>query len=148
MYKRQAEYNREKDRATIEATFQHLTLLVQAMSEEEQRAVELGLNEETLALFDLLRKPDLDKTGIEKLKKVSQGLLVALKARLAEIADWQANEGNRDSVRVTIHDYLYADATGLPVESYDEQDVDAKTDAVYQHVWRAYRVLPSPVFSI
>ncbi len=142
-----AEYNREKDRATIEATFQHLTLLVQAMSEEEQRAVELGLDEETLALFDLLRKPDLDKAGIEKLKKVSQGLLATLKARLAEIADWQATESNRDAVRVTIHDFLYADATGLPVDSYDEQDVEAKTDAVYQHVWRAYQVLPSPVFS-
>lgn len=142
-----AEYNREKDRATIEATFQHLTLLVQAMSEEERRAVELGLDEETLALFDLLRKPDLDKAGIEKLKKVSQGLLETLKARLSEIADWQATEGNRDAVRVTIHDYLYADSTGLPVDCYDEQDVDAKTDAVYQHVWRAYQVLPSPVFS-
>ena len=142
-----AEYNREKDRATIEATFQHLTLLVQAMSEEEQRAVELGLDEETLALFDLLRKPDLDKAGIEKLKKVSEGLLTTLKARIAEIADWQATEGNRDAVRVTIHDFLYADATGLPVDSYDEQDVEAKTDAVYQHVWRAYQVLPSPVFS-
>lgn len=142
-----AEYNQEKDRATIEATFQHLTLLVQAMSEEEQRAVELGLDEETLALFDLLRKPDLDKAGIEKLKKVSEGLLTTLKARIAEIADWQATEGNRDTVRVTIHDFLYADATGLPVDSYNEQDVEAKTDAVYQHVWRVYQVLPSPVFS-
>ena len=98
-------------------------------------------------LGELLRKPDLDKAGIEKLKKVSQGLLATLKARLADIADWQATEGNRDAVRVTIHDFLYADATGLPADSYDEQDVEAKTDAVYQHVWRAYQVLPSPVFS-
>lgn len=141
-----ADYNREKDRATIEATFQNLTLLVKAMSKEEQRAVELGLDEETLALFDLLRKPDLDKAGIEKLKQVSQGLLGTLKARFAEIADWQATESNRDTIRVTIHDFLYSDATGLPEGTYDEKDVGEKTDLVYQHVWRVYQTLPSPVF--
>jgi len=141
-----AEYNREKDRATIEATFQHLTLLFKAMSDEEQRAVELGLDEETLALFDLLRKPDLDKAGIEKLKKVSKGLLATLKARLAEIADWQATSANRDAVRIAIHDYLYADATGLPVESYSGQEVESKTDDVFAHAWRVYPTLPSPVY--
>ena len=143
-----AEYNREKDRATIETTFQHLTLLTNAMSEEEQRAVELGLDEELLALFDLLRKPDLDKAGIEKLKKVSAGLLAALKARLAEIADWQATQGNRDAVFTTIHDYLYADATGLPVDSYTEQDVETLTREVFQHAWRVYPTLPSPIYAV
>ncbi|MFC3716315.1 type I restriction endonuclease subunit R [Luteimonas soli] len=141
-----AAYNREKDRATIEATFQQLLLLTEAMSEEEQRAVELGLDEETLALFDLLRKPDLDKKGVEKLKQVAQGLLDALKSRLTEIADWQATEANRDVVRVTIHDYLYADATGLPVDSYDERDVDTLSAEVFQHIWRVYPTLPSPVY--
>ena len=49
-------------------------------------------------------------------------------------------------MRVTIDDYLYADATGSPVEAYDEQDVELKTDAVYEHVWRVYPTLPSPVY--
>ncbi|MGB7400338.1 hypothetical protein [Castellaniella sp.] len=48
---------------------------------------------------------------------------------------------------MTIHDYLYADATGLPVDSYDEEDVEVLTDEVYQHVWRAYPKLPSPVYA-
>ena len=133
-----AEYNREVDRATIEATFQRLLLLTKGLSEEERRAVELGMDEETLALFDLLRKPDLDRQGIDRLKGVSKGLLATLKERLAAIANWQATEGNRDAVRVTIHDYLYADATGLPVEKYDEQDVELRAEAVYEHVWRVY----------
>ena len=42
-----ADYNREVDRATIEATFQQLLLLDKGLSEEEHRAVELGLDEET-----------------------------------------------------------------------------------------------------
>lgn len=142
-----AEYNREKDRVTIETSFQQLLLISKALNEEERRAVSLGLNEETLALFDLLSKPELDKAGIEKLKKVAVGLLATLKASLAEISDWQATEVNRDSVRLTIHDYLYADATGLPVDSYDEEDVETLTIEVYQHIWRAYPTLPSPVYA-
>ena len=141
-----AEYNREVDRATIEATFQRLLLLTQGLTEEEQRAVELGMDEETLALFDLLRKPHLDKNAIEKLKGVSKGLLATLKSRLAEIANWQATEGNRDAVRVTIHDYLYADATGLPVDSYEEAEVETLSTEIFQHVWRAYPTLPSPIY--
>ncbi|MGB5806475.1 type I restriction endonuclease subunit R [Castellaniella sp.] len=142
-----AEYNREKDRATIETSFQQLLMFTQALSEEEERALALGLDEETLALFDLLRKPDLDKAGIERLKAVAEGLLNTLKSRLAQISDWQATETNRDAVRLTIHDYLYADATGLPVDSYDEEEVEVLTDEVYQHVWRAYPKLPSPVYA-
>lgn len=142
-----ADYNREVDRATVEATFQHLMELTGALSEEEERAVRIGLDEETLALFDLLQKHDLDKRGIEKIKTVSKGLLETLKARLAAIANWQATESNRDAVRVTIHDYLYADTTGLPVEDYDEEDVDLRTEAVYEHVWRAYPTVPSPIYA-
>ncbi len=142
-----SEYNREKDRVTIETSFQQLLLITKALNEEERRAVSLGLDEETLALFDLLNKPELDKAGTEKLKKVAVGLLATLKACLAEIADWQATELNRDSVRLTIHNFLYADATGLPVDSYDEEDVEVLTNEVYQHIWRAYPTLPSPVYA-
>ena len=142
-----ADYNREVDRATIEATFQRLLLFTQGLSQEEQRAVELGLDEETLALFDLLRKPDLDKRGIEKLKGVSRSLLATLKARLAEIADWQATPGNRDAVRVAIHDFLYDDTTGLPLDIYDERDVVTTTETVYEHVWRVYPTIPSPLYA-
>lgn len=141
-----AEYNREKDRVTIETSFQQLLLITKALNEEDRRAVSLGLDEETLALFDLLNKSELDKGSIEKLKNVAAGLLTTLKASLAEISDWQATEVNRDSVRLTIYDYLYADATGLPVDSYDEQEVEKLTDEVYQHIWRAYPRLPSPVY--
>lgn len=142
-----ADYNREKDRVTIETSFQQLLVITKALSEEERRSVSLGLDEETLALFDLLNRPELDKASIEKLKKIAVGLLATLKARLSEISDWQATEVNRDSVRLTIHDYLYADATGLPVDDYDEEDVEMLTDEVYQHIWRAYPTLPSPVYA-
>ena len=54
-----ADYNREKDRVTIEETFRLLTDLIQELDAEQKRAVEEGLNEDELAIFDLLRKGQL-----------------------------------------------------------------------------------------
>lgn len=142
-----AEYNREKDRVTIEATFQALAELTRAMGVEEQRAVELGLDEESLALYDLLRKPDLNNKDRERLKQVSKGLLEAIKARLQQMVDWQVTEANRDAIRVTIRDYLYADTTGLPMESYAEDEVEPFSDEVFRHVWRAYPSLESSIYA-
>lgn len=56
-----AEYNREKDRVTIERTFEELLKFFEELEEEESRAVREELDEESLAIFDLLKKPDLDK---------------------------------------------------------------------------------------
>ncbi len=50
-----AEYNREKDRATIEKTFEALLQIMNELGEEESRAMREGLDEESLALFDLLK---------------------------------------------------------------------------------------------
>ena len=52
-------YNGEKDRPTIETTFEALLKMVEEMDTEAQRAMREGLDEETLALFDLLKKTDL-----------------------------------------------------------------------------------------
>ncbi|WP_176044614.1 type I restriction endonuclease subunit R [Burkholderia vietnamiensis] len=143
-----ADYNREKDRVTIETSFQQLLLFTTALDDEGRRGVQEGLDEETLALFDLLRKPDLAKAEIGKIKAVAVGLLARLKARLAEISDWQEKEASRDAIRLTIRDYLWADATGLPVDSYDEAEVETVAGEVYRHVYRAYPYVPSPVYSV
>ena len=54
-----AAYNGEKDRVTIEATFEALLKFVAALDDEASRAMREGLDDETLTLFDLLKKPDL-----------------------------------------------------------------------------------------
>jgi type I restriction enzyme R subunit len=132
-----AGYNAEKDRVTIEATFEALMRLVGDLDEESTRAIREGLDEETLALFDLLKKPDLDKKDIERIKKVAVELLAILKRKKQEIDDWRAKEQTRDEVRQVIHDFLYSDATGLP-GTYGEDEIFAKTEAVFAHVYRAY----------
>ena len=132
-----AAYNAEKDRVTIETTFETLMKLVGELDEEATRAMREGLDEETLALFDLLKKDDLEKKDIDRIKKVALNLLELFKRKKQEIDDWRAKETTRDDMRQTIQDFLYDDATGLP-ETYSEGEIDAKAQAVFAHVYRAY----------
>ena len=76
-----ADYNREKYRVTIEDTFNRLTDLMAELDDEQRRAVEEGLSEDELALFDLLTKNDLGRTERERVKQSSRALLAAIKAR-------------------------------------------------------------------
>jgi type I restriction enzyme R subunit len=130
-----AAYNSEKDRVTIETTFEALMRLAADLDVESTRAMREGLDEETLPLFDLLKKPDLEKRDIERIRKVAVELLAILKRKKREIDDWRAKEQTRDEMRQAIHDFLYSDATGLP-ESYGESEIDAKANAVFEHVYR------------
>ncbi|MDP8237277.1 MAG: type I restriction endonuclease subunit R [Candidatus Erginobacter occultus] len=141
-----AGYNREKDRVTIEKTFEELLRLMEEMGEEESRAVREGLDEESLALFDLLRKPDLAPAEIKRIKAVAVKLLETLKAEKLRIDHWTDKEATRDAVRLAIRDFLWSESTGLPVDRYTEEDVQARAEEVYRHVYRVYPTLPSPYY--
>jgi len=142
-----AEYNREKDRVTIEQTFEALLKFVEALSEEETRAVREGLTEESLAIFDLLKKENLSSTDIKRIKSVAIELLKKLKADRLRIENWRERETTRDAVKIAIKNFLWDEETGLPVDSYDENDVVNKTDEVFSHVFRVYPTIPSPYFA-
>jgi len=122
---------------TIEATFEALLRLVGDLNQEEQRAMREGLDEQTLVLFALLKKPELEKKEIDRIKKVAAALFALLQRKKAEIYDWRAREQPRDDMRRAIGDFLYDDATGLP-ERYADDEIEAKTDAVFQHAYRVY----------
>ena len=140
-----ATYNREKDQITIERTFEALLKLVQELDEEENRAVREGLDEESLAIFDLLKKPNLTANEIAQIKKVAVSLLTKLKASKLRVHQWYEKEATRDAVRTSIHDFLYDDKTGLP-HKYTEKDIATKTEDVFRHIYRAYPKLPSPYY--
>ncbi len=142
-----AEYNKEKDRQNIEATFEALLKFVEDLDEEESRAVREDLDEETLAIFDLLKKPDLDAKDIKKIKNVSKELLVTLKGKLKDLYHWQDKEPSRDTVKVMIKDFLWNETTGLPINFYTVNEVEKKTEEVFYHVYRAYPTVPSPYYA-
>ncbi len=141
------EYNKEKDRQNIEDTFEALLKFVQELDEEESRAVREGLDEETLAIYDLLTKSDLKPKEIQKIKKVAKELLKTLKERLTNMYRFQDKETTRDAVKVLIRDFLWDENTGLPVEHYTQSDVYKKAEAVFYHVFRAYPTVPSPYYA-
>ena len=128
-----ASYNSEKDAVNIERTFVALLILAEELDVEQQRAVREGLDEETLALFDLLMKPDLEKGDIVKLKKVAVGLYEVLKHQLDAMQQFAQKQATRDAVQIAITNFLYDDRTGLP-ESYEPEEVDLKAQAVFAHI--------------
>jgi len=142
-----ADYNREKDRLTIEKTFEDLLKFMQGLGEEETRHIREGLDEESLTVFDLLKKPDLDAAEIKRVKEVAVELLRTLKAAKLKIDHWRDKETTRDDVRIAIHDFLYSEATGLPLSSYSVAEVGIKSESVFRHVYWAYPTVPSPYYS-
>ena len=128
-----ADYNREKDRATVEATFAKIAELVSEMDAELQRHVREGLSEDELALFDLLLKESISKADREKLKQASKGLLASIKEHLASMPNWTKNTTTQADVQVFILDNLYA---VLPRPPFTDEDADALAEQLYGFVWQ------------
>ena len=128
-----ADYNREKDRATIEETFRRLTELMDELDAEQSRAVEEGLSEDELALFDLLKKEDLGKAERERVKQASRDLLASIKERLAELDRFWEKEQTKAEVVVFILDEVH---TRLPSPPFTMEEKEAVADEVYAHIWQ------------
>jgi type I restriction enzyme R subunit len=128
-----ADYNREKDRTTIEETFRRLVELVNSLDEEQKRAAKEGLGEDELALFDLLQKDGLDKTARERVKQASRDLLASLKARLAELDRFWEKEQTKADVEVFILDEVFA---SLPSPPFTPEEKKQVAGNVYAHIWQ------------
>jgi type I restriction enzyme, R subunit len=118
-----------------EEFFQQLLAFAHSLNEEEQRGVGEQLNEEELALFDLLTKPkiEMSKADQDKVKATAQELLATLKTGKL-VLDWRKRQQARADVRVTIEKLL---DQGLP-KAYSPELFEQKTTAVFQHVYDAY----------
>lgn len=125
-----AEYNSEKDRVEIEVTFTALLDFTQTLNAEQTRAMREGLDEESLAIYDLLLKPDLSPREIKRIKQISVELLATLKAQDLQVDRWCDKESTRDRVNTTIHNFHSSDNSGLPVETYTDADVEDKAIAL------------------
>ena len=128
-----ADYNREKDRVTIEETFRRLTELVDELDAEQKRAVEEGLSENELALFDLLKKDNLGKAERERVKQSSRDLLAAIRARLVELDRFWEKEQTKAEMRVFILDEVFAN---LPTPPFTVEEKQTVASDVYAHIWQ------------
>lgn len=117
----------------IDVFFERLREFAQELNEEEKRTIAENLDEEELALFDLLKKPDLSNKEKDQVKKAAKDLLDVLK-REKLVLDWRKRQQTRAAVRLTIEDTLDGE---LP-ESYTPDIYLQKCDDAYQHVYESY----------
>lgn len=73
-----------------------------------------------------------------RVKEVCRALVDAVKAGLARLDDWRSKEKTKAQVKTLIHDFLYADETGLPAE-FQADEIEVLATVVYQHVHMQYR---------
>jgi type I restriction enzyme R subunit len=117
-----------------ETFFEELVKFARSLEEEEQRSIAEGLDEEELAIFDLLTRPDLKLTKKEEadVKKVAGNLLTTLKNEKLVI-DWRKRQQNRAQVYLAIEDSL-DELPGKFTKSIFEQ----KCQLVYHHIYDSY----------
>ena len=128
-----AAYNQDKDRATIEATFAQLMDVLAGLDVEQRRAVEEGLSEDQLALFDLVQRPDLTKADRERIKQASKDLLDGVLKIIATLDHWTVKEQTQAEVETFILNHVYQE---LPEPPYTQDDKAQVAQLVYRHIWQ------------
>jgi type I restriction enzyme R subunit len=128
-----ADYNRDKDRVTIEETFARLAELIEGMDEEDHRAAEEGLSEDEYAVFCLLKKDNISQADRERVKLASRELLASLQSLIAKRERWTEKEQTQAEVEVMILDSVYE---RLPTPPFTEEEKELVAKSVYQHVWQ------------
>jgi type I restriction enzyme R subunit len=118
----------------VEEYYRRLLEFVKGLDEEEKRALSENLDEEELAIYDLLVNPPLKMTqkDIMSVKKVAHDLLEKLKSGKL-VLDWRKKQQARASVRLCIEEILENLPPIFTAEIYRQ-----KCGLVYQHVYESY----------
>jgi len=117
----------------IDDLLNSLVGLARELSDEESRSVRENLSEFELALFDLIRKDELNESEIEQVKVTSRELLHSLKNKL--VSGWREFDPLRSGVKTAITDVIYPK---LPESKYSEDDCASLSADVYQFVYERY----------
>jgi type I restriction enzyme R subunit len=127
------DYNREKDRVTVEETFARLIELANSLDAEQRRAAEEGLSDDEYALFQMLFKENISKADRERLKQASRSLLASLRDLLRPMPAWTENTSTQAEVKIFILDTLWRN---LPRPPFSDQETEALAGRVYDYVWQ------------
>ena len=123
----------------VERLFEELTAFARTLDEEEKRHLKEGLDEDELAVFDILTRPDPRLTKAEELevRKIARELLAKLK-REKFILDWRLKENAKADVRETIRQEF-----DLLPPPYDERIWNDKIERTYQFVFEHFGAAPT-----
>ncbi|MCP9769430.1 type I restriction endonuclease subunit R [Lacihabitans sp. LS3-19] len=129
------EYNRGKDEETIQDIFRKLIEFVNSLSEEEAETKREGLNDEQKAIFDILRQgKQLEAKEKKEVKEISVELLAELKKEKLRVEQWSEKSLTAASVFNYVSNTFFEK---LP-SAYLNEDIDLKTNQVYEHLKSQY----------
>ncbi|MFN4971399.1 MAG: type I restriction enzyme endonuclease domain-containing protein [Bacteroidota bacterium] len=139
-YKRYQEiieaYNLGKDEVIIKDTFRRLIELINSFSEEVAETKREGLTDEEKAIFDILRQGiKLSENEKKEIKKISVQLLEELKKDKLRVESWSDKALTAASVYNIVNKTLFE---SLPYPTYRSQDVDLKTNQIFEHLRHQY----------
>ncbi len=131
-----AAYNDGKNFENTIKVFNDLNDLFRDLTVEEKRVIKENLkDQEVLAIFDLLKEgKKLTMEEIKQVKKIAASTLQKLKEEKLKIERWRASRQITAQVEIMIRDSFLC----LPIQAYTDQDVELKTDSVYQHIYASY----------
>lgn len=137
-------YNKGKSLEDTIKAFDNLSNFIKDLSFEEQRAVRENLgDEETLAIFDLLKDgKELSDKELKQVKKVASKTLESLKAEKLKIERWRESR----QIKAQVKNMIYDNLLHLPQETYSDEEVDIRTNNVYQHIFSNYYGLGNSVY--
>jgi type I restriction enzyme R subunit len=130
------EYNKGKDLEDTMRSFKKLFEFIQELTVEDSRAIRENLDEESLAIFDLLRSgKNLNQSELKEVKKIAVDTLSKLKEEKLRIDRWRESRQITAQIKTMIFDAFQ----WLPQTAYSDNDVSERTMAVYQHIYSCYR---------
>jgi type I restriction enzyme R subunit len=129
-------YNNGKEYATVKELFDALIVLLGDLSEEEKRAERENLQDDELAVFDMLNsgKRISDKEKVE-VKDTARKLLEQLKNNEFKVDHWVDKIQTASAVKKAINDYLYSK---LPFPTYSDGDRIVKTEILFNYFKTRY----------
>ena len=129
------EYNNGKNLEDTVRSFNNLFSFIENLTIEDARAMRENLNEDGLAIFDLLRSgKTLSTEEIKEVKKIAVDTLEKLKTEKLIIDRWRESRQITAQIKTMIFDSFQ----WLPQPVYTDSDVADKTMSVYQHIYSNY----------
>lgn len=130
-----ARYNKGKSFEDTVKAFDDLTKFLETLNHEEKRAFRENLDQETLAIFDLLKDgKTLSPKELKAVKKIAIETLSKLKAEKLNVEHWRESRQLTAQVKAMIYNKLL----WLPQHSYSDEEVSSKSLSIYQHIYSNY----------
>lgn len=126
------EYNRGKSYEDTIKAFERLNEFIRDLDFEDKRAMRESIDQDTLAIFDLLKEgKELNDQELKSIKKIAVETLNTLKDQKLNIDRWRESRMLRSQIKTLIYEKLL----WLPQDSYSDAEVGQRAADVYQHIY-------------